>query len=168
MNYVEKHLIPGETLQYQTKLHWHVMLWHVAFGVIIVLAGMAILAGSWDSKAGKTASPGVRIWFALVFFGVAGGLIAFGVLKRKATEIAVTNKRVIVKMGIATRRTIEVLLPRIESISVEEPAIGRLLGYGTVTIRGTGGTPEVFENISHPLEFRQQVQRQIEGNPGVA
>jgi hypothetical protein len=36
-----------------------------------------------------------------------------------------------------------------------------MLGFGTVIIRGTGGTPEVFEKIAHPLEFREQVQSQI-------
>jgi uncharacterized membrane protein YdbT with pleckstrin-like domain len=75
--------------------------------------------------------------------------------------MSLTNKRVIVKTGLASRRTIELLLARIESIAVEEPAMGRMLGYGTVIIRGTGGTPEVFEKIAHPLEFREQVQRQI-------
>ena len=168
MTYVEKHLIPGETLQYRTKLHWHVMFWQIAIGAIFVLAGIDVLAGSWASKPAKGGSSGAGLWLGVLCLAAAPLLIGFGILKRKATEIAVTNKRVIVKMGIATRRTIEVLLPRIESISVEEPALGRLLGYGTVTIRGTGGTPEVFENISHPLEFRQQVQKQIEGNPGVA
>src|SRR5260370_22928224 len=79
--------------------------------------------------------------------------------------MAVTNKRVIVKSGLADRRTIELLLPRIESIAVEEPAMGRLLGYGTVIVRGTGGTPEVFPQIARPLEFREQGQRQIAGAP---
>ena len=75
--------------------------------------------------------------------------------------MGITNKRVIVKTGLATRRTIELLLSRIESVVVEEPAMGRVLGYGTVIIRGTGGTPEVFEKIAHPLAFREQVQSQI-------
>ena len=75
--------------------------------------------------------------------------------------MALTNRRVIVKTGLASRRTVEIVLPRIESIVVEESAIGRLLGYGTVIVRGTGGTPEVFEKIAHPLEFREQVQSQL-------
>ena len=37
------------------------------------------------------------------------------------------------------------------------------LGYGTVILRGTGGTPEAFRQIAHPLQFREQVQRQIAG-----
>ena len=77
--------------------------------------------------------------------------------------MGVTSKRVIVKTGIIDRRTIEILLSRIESVAVEEPAWGRLFGYGTVIVRGTGGTPEMFEKIYHPLEFRDQVQRQIAG-----
>jgi uncharacterized membrane protein YdbT with pleckstrin-like domain len=93
-----------------------------------------------------------------IFFGI-------GFVLRNATEMAVTNKRVIAKSGIVNRRTIELLLPRIESIAVEEPALGRVLGYGTVIVRGTGGTPEVFPQIARPLEFREQVQRQIAGEP---
>jgi uncharacterized membrane protein YdbT with pleckstrin-like domain len=93
-----------------------------------------------------------------IFFGI-------GLLRRNATEMAVTNKRVIVKTGLANRRTIELLLTRIESIAVEEPAMGRVFGYGTVIVRGTGGTPELFPKIAHPLRFREQVQRQIAGEP---
>ena len=80
--------------------------------------------------------------------------------------MTVTNKRVFVKVGLAARRTIELLLSRVESIGVEESVMGRMLGYGTVIVRGTGGTPEVFNIISHPLEFRTQVQQQIEKSPG--
>jgi len=98
---------------------------------------------------------------ALGAFVVAAVLFIIGLIKRSSTEMGLTNKRVIVKTGIANRRTIELLLSRIESVIVEEPAMGRVLGYGTVIIRGTGGTPEVFEKIAHPLEFREQVQSQI-------
>jgi uncharacterized membrane protein YdbT with pleckstrin-like domain len=87
-------------------------------------------------------------------------------MRRTATEMAVTNKRVIVKTGLAERRTTEILLSRIESVVVDEPPLGRILGYGTVIVRGIGGTPEVFQNIQHPLQFREQVQTQIGGERG--
>ena len=38
---------------------------------------------------------------------------------------------------------------------------GRLLGYGTLTITGTGGTRESLSGIPRPLEFRRHVQSQI-------
>ena len=161
MSYVDKHVIPGETVEYQTNLHWIVMLGHAGLAVFFVAAGVALLMFSWSSGHGAESHSSALIWLALASFVVAAVLFGVGLIKRNATEMSLTNKRVIVKTGLASRRTIELLLSRIESIAVEEPALGRMLGYGTVIIRGTGGTPEVFEKIASPLEFREQVQSQI-------
>jgi len=161
LSYVEKHLIEGETLQYQTKLHWIVMLGHAGLAVFFVAAGAALLVFSWNAKRTDQSPSNALIFLALGAFLVAMILFGVGQIKRNATVMAITNKRVIAKTGLASRRTIELLLSRIESVVVEEPAMGRVLGYGTVIIRGTGGTPEVFEKIAHPLKFREQVQSQI-------
>jgi uncharacterized membrane protein YdbT with pleckstrin-like domain len=91
--------------------------------------------------------------------------LLYGLAKRNATEMAVTNKRVLIKTGMASRRTLDLMLGRVESIGVEETMMGRTLGYGTVILRGTGGTPEVFVMIANPQEFRRQVQEHA-GAPG--
>ena len=70
------------------------------------------------------------------------------------------RKRVLIKTGLFSRRSIEVLLPKVESIGVDESVFGRMLGYGTVIVRGTGGTFETFDKIAHPGELRKQVQQQ--------
>ena len=61
-----------------------------------------------------------------------------------------------------SRRTIEMLLNKVESIEISETAVGRMLGYGTIVIIGTGGTSEPFHKMAHPLEIRSHVQQQIE------
>jgi uncharacterized membrane protein YdbT with pleckstrin-like domain len=165
LSYVEKHLIQGETIQYQTKLHWIVMLGHTLIAAVLALIGVALLVVPWNSVSGGAASlTPVSRWAGAVFLLIAVIFFAVGLIRRNATEMGITNKRVIVKTGLANRRTIELLLSRIESVVIEEPAMGRMLGYGTVIIRGTGGTPEVFEKIAHPLEFRERVQSQIAGS----
>jgi uncharacterized membrane protein YdbT with pleckstrin-like domain len=161
LSYAEKHLIQGETIEYETKLHWIVMLGHAGLTAFFVLAGAALLVFSWNTRHGADSHSSILVWIALAAFLVAAILLGVGLVKRNATVMAITNKRVIVKTGLASRRTVELLLSRIESVVVEEPAMGRMLGYGTVIIRGTGGTPETFEKIAHPLEFRAQVQSQI-------
>jgi uncharacterized membrane protein YdbT with pleckstrin-like domain len=161
LTYVEKHLIPGETVQYQTNLHWIVMLSHAGLAVFFFAAGVALLILHFGAQQTGVARSLALLLVALGALLVAAILFVVGLIKRSSTEMGITNKRVIVKTGLATRRTIELLLSRIESVIVEEPAMGRVLGYGTVIIRGTGGTPEVFEKIAHPLEFREQVQSQI-------
>ncbi len=164
MGYVEKHLIPGESVQYQTKLHWIVMLGHVAIAAVFELFAIAFLVVAFSKPTGAKAMPSRALYVgALICFLIGATLFCIGLLKRSVTEMAVTNKRVIVKTGLAERRTTEILLSRIESVVVDEPAMGRILGYGTVIVRGTGGTPEVFQKIQNPLKFREQVQSQIAG-----
>jgi uncharacterized membrane protein YdbT with pleckstrin-like domain len=160
LSYIEKHLIAGESVQYQTKLHWIVVLGHLSSSVFFALLAIVLLVVR--IAAPKSSAPSSAMYWASLFcLLIAAILGAVGVFRRNATEMAVTNKRIIAKTGLADRRTIELLLSRVESIAVEEPPIGRILGYGTVIVRGIGGTPESFERIQNPLKFREQVQTQI-------
>jgi uncharacterized membrane protein YdbT with pleckstrin-like domain len=167
VSYVEKHLIAGEQVQYETKLHWIVMLGHLTIAAILAIVGAALLAAPWHTVNGAAENSAPLHWGGVASLIVALIFLTIGLVRRSATEMAVTNKRVIVKTGLASRRTLELLLPRIESVVVEEPVLGRMMGYGTVILRGTGGTPEVFSQIAHPLQFREHVQRQIAGEAKV-
>ncbi|MBL8918109.1 MAG: PH domain-containing protein [Myxococcaceae bacterium] len=73
------------------------------------------------------------------------------------SEFAVTDRRVIIKVGLIARRTVELNLAKVESVIVDQGVIGRILGYGTIFVVGTGGTRERFEAIADPLGFRQAV-----------
>src|SRR5262245_46861682 len=92
----------------------------------------------------------------IAFFPLFGAWI-----RRSSAEFAVTNKRVILKVGFIQKKTAEMFLNKIESVGVEQSITGRVFGYGTIIIRGTGGSLEPFDNVSAPLEFRRQVQEQI-------
>ena len=70
-------------------------------------------------------------------------------------EFAITNKRIIIKVGFISRRTIEMNLAKIESVTVDQGILGRILGYGNITVIGTGGTREPFHRIRSPLDFRK-------------
>jgi uncharacterized membrane protein YdbT with pleckstrin-like domain len=137
------------------------------------LPGIALLIAVLEAKAGKTEIAGIQLGnteimaiMGLVLVGVAAIILFVGMAKRNATEMAVTNRRVLIKAGMASRRTLDLMLSRVESIGVEESVWGRMLGYGNVIVHGTGGTPETFLKIAHPQEFRRQVQQQI-GTPGM-
>jgi hypothetical protein len=162
MSYVEKHLIEGEKVIYATGLHWILLTRAILLGLLFGAPGVALLVVSVRDRGDANGTSTPMIWGGIALLVLAGAGIFVGVVKRNATEMAVTNKRIVIKVGLATRRTFELLLQKVESIGVEEPMMGRLLGYGTVVIHGTGGTPEPFDQVAHPLEFRKQVQQQIE------
>lgn len=165
MSYAEKNLIAGETIQYRARLHWIVLIWHALIGIALSSAGIALLI-YWVVPAREGVRHGSGFaWAGLVLFAVAAAIVAAGIVRRNATEIVVTNRRVLIKTGLVSRHTVEMLLSKIESIGVTESPLGRLLGFGTVIVRGTGGTPGPFDRIARPLEFRRQVQGQVEFPP---
>lgn len=73
-------------------------------------------------------------------------------------QFAITNKRVVIKTGLISRKTVELNLSKIESVNVDQTVMGRIFGFGSITIIGIGGTREAFVNIRKPLEFRKKFQ----------
>jgi uncharacterized membrane protein YdbT with pleckstrin-like domain len=168
MGYVDRNLVPGETLLYRTRHHWLVLLGPLIGGSSLLIPGLALLAEAIDNRdtaglvvGSSTISPKVMAIAGAALVVAAIITFTYGVAKRNATEMAVTNRRVLIKSGMGSRRTLDLMLSRVESIGVEESAVGRMLGYGSVIVRGTGGTPEPFLMIAHPQEFRRAVQEQI-------
>ena len=162
MAYVENNLNPGERVLYATHLHWIVLLRSIVVDAIFAGAGIALLVWAYAGKhteRGEAQMIGM-VGVALILFGNV--ILALAWVRRNATEMAVTNKRVIIKVGFLTKRTIELFLSKVESVGVEQTLAGRMMGYGSITLRGTGGTNEPFNHVANPLEFRRQVQHQIE------
>jgi uncharacterized membrane protein YdbT with pleckstrin-like domain len=163
MNYIQSNLVPGETVIYQTRLHWIVMLGHLVVGCLLFALPGALLLYHALSQRGIESST-VRIMEIAGTVMLICGIVAIliGMVRRNATEMAVTSRRVVIKVGLVSRTTIEMLLNKVESIEVNETTFGRVLGYGTIVVIGTGGTTEPFRKVAHPLEFRSKVQQQIE------
>lgn len=168
MSYIEKHLIPGEQIVYKTGLHWVVMAPSIVLAAIFAAGGAYLLIRAESSQSSDN-SVTLLAWVGLALFVIAAVCVVVGYFKLSATEMSVTTKRVVIKKGIGSRVTYEMLLAKVESISVQESVWGRMLGYGIVVVRGTGGTPEPFDKIAHPLDFRRHVEQQIEAlMPGSA
>lgn len=141
MSYIDENLLAGERIVYRTSLH------KVIFFGPVVISALGLLI--WFEGAG---------WMILL----AGiGVTVYAYLNYQSSEFGITNKRVLVKVGIFGRRSIEILLPKVEGISVNQGILGKSLDYGTIVVSGTGGTKEPFKNITKPFEFRKQVQEQI-------
>ena len=128
------------------------MLAPVLFGGFFVVVGTLLLIGI---DGGST-----RV--GLISGGFGAFIIGLAVMRRNATEMAVTSKRVIVKVGLLRRDTIEIFLSKVESVRVDQGLLGRVLGYGNIIVRGTGGSAEHFKDVRSPMEFRRQVQQQSE------
>ncbi len=133
MSYLDDHLLGGERIVYRARLHWTIFL----TSIVVVLLGIGLwILLQYIEPAYSYAGLGLA--------GI-GLLLAIGPAIRYVTsEFAVTDKRVLGKVGFIERESDETLLSKIEAIAVDQGVIGRMFGFGTVTITGTGGTQESF------------------------
>jgi uncharacterized membrane protein YdbT with pleckstrin-like domain len=145
MGYVENNLLPNERITYRAKLH--PIVYALPITVFVLAIVVALGGGGWIA--------------GLVLAAIGLVLFVPPWVKSTTSEFAITNKRVLVKVGLIRRHSLELLLQKVEGIGVDQGIVGRLFGYGTITVSGVGGTKEAFRTISNPLEFRRQVQASL-------
>ena len=150
MSSLEAQLLAGEQIVRRSRPHWIVFGGPLFLGLVGVALGAVLQITQRDYWYVGAAVVGLSL------------LLAIGpALRYLSSEFAITDKRVVARLGLLQRRSLETLLSKIEAIEVEQDLTGRLLGYGTLVIIGTGGTRESIPRIPAPLEFRREVQSQI-------
>lgn len=152
MGYVEDSLLQGESVIYQTRLHSIIY----SRAILVAALAIAILLLGFSTASPVARAGGGSLLFIAVILGIRAALI------RSGGEFAVTNKRILLKVGNLRRRSVELMLSKVESVTVDQPLFGRMLNYGSVIIRGTGGTHERFDLIASPSDFRRQALQQVE------
>ncbi len=150
MSYVDRVLQPGEHVIHRARLHW--LIYGRAVLLLVAAAVLGIAALYAQGTAQNVADYGALavLILALVTAGAAA-------IRRATTELVVTDRRVIFKRGIVSRHTVEMNRAKIESVDVDQSLLGRILGYGTVVVRGTGGGLEPLANIEAPLLLRSSI-----------
>ncbi|PCI42925.1 MAG: hypothetical protein COB41_08390 [Proteobacteria bacterium] len=148
MSYVEGNLMTGETLVYKANIHWFIFV----PGSLLVALGIYLF--TIDAEAGAVFGV-IAIVFAIY------SLIKAFIIKA-TTELAVTSKRVIAKFGLIRRNTVELNHSKVESLNVDQSILGRILGFGTLVINGTGGGKTPIPSIDSPLEFRREAMQVVD------
>jgi uncharacterized membrane protein YdbT with pleckstrin-like domain len=149
--YIDELLQPGEKILYSTTVHWIFYLPGI-LGWVVAVVG-------WVMERRADGSGMEVFWLAI---SVVGGLVGIywtfkAWFHRWTTETDVTSLRVVHKEGFVKRRTFEMNLDKVESVDVDQSILGRILGYGDVTIRGVGEGVETIRTIAHPLQFRNNI-----------
>ena len=146
--YTAATLQPDERPLHQTHIHWIALSGSVigALLCLIVIVPIAMFA-SWRD-----------FYWAWLLLLMPAGILVSAAVTIKTSELVITDRRVLIKVGFIQRHTFEMFISKIESVAVFQSMLGRLLNYGTVEIRGTGGSSESFATIAAPLPFRDSIQ----------
>ena len=155
MAYYTKVLLPDEQVRAIGRLHWAIYL--RSWLCLAIAAGAGIGALYYRDAATNTPLPMSLAVVAVIFLaiGAVTGLAAW--IRRITTEIVVTDRRVIYKVGFLRRRTMEMNMTKVETVDVVQSITGRIFNYGTLLIRGTGSSYEPLLLVADPLVLRTAI-----------
>lgn len=149
MGYIDKNLMNDEEVVYQARIHWFIY----APAIFLLLAGIPFTFIGAASVSGAIAGGGEGFFvIGISFILVALILIIRAFITRRTTELGITTKRVIAKIGLIRRNTIELNHSKVESFNVDQSILGRILDFGTIIIQGTGGGKTPIKGIDSPLK----------------
>jgi uncharacterized membrane protein YdbT with pleckstrin-like domain len=151
MSYVDSILEPGEQVVYRTTISWTVF----AQSILLALAALVVLVV--QTRLAGTGVEAFALAVVVILAVLALSSFVRAWFRRATTEIAVTDRRIILKRGFIRRHTVEMNMQKVESVDVDQTLLGRILNYGNVTVRGTGSTFETIRRIDSPLKLRTTV-----------
>ena len=160
MSYILQSLGAGETIIARAKFHW---LYTGAAWAALLLPGAALLYFlGWCARRPEPFAMGDPvIWYAaLVGFFFLWGIVTFlkSMITVWTTEIGVTSHRFVEKHGLFSTHSSEIALPNIEGVKVNQNILGRIFGFGTVKIEGTGVDAVTTPTIADPVGFVRAIQ----------
>ena len=127
MGYIEDTISDDEKIVYVVQFHW--IYTFIAFLYLIFLGLLLI---------------GVFIFIKMM-------------INKWTTERALTNTRYIQKIGWIARNTEEIGISKIEEVDLQQSILGRILGYGSISISGTGSGHILLKDIDAPLLFQKNL-----------
>jgi uncharacterized membrane protein YdbT with pleckstrin-like domain len=142
--YIENQLLQGEQVEYKAQVHWIIY----ARGLFLIASGFILFLGRVE---------------VLPTILIALGTIAlcWAFIQQSTTELAITNKRVITKFGVLRRHTFEQQLSKVEGTNLDQGIIGRIVGYASIVVRGTGGGQTPIPYIGRPDVFKRELGTRV-------
>ena len=142
----------GRRIAVPDDLHWRRMHpvspllegWKVVTAVVAVLtvrnADNLVEAYRYATAHGIDLAHGVVRWVAAGALAAVAAVIAFLLLRWWAKTYAVDRDGVYLRSGILVKQLRVARLPRIQSVDVVHPLLGRVLGLGRLTVEVAGGS----------------------------
>ena len=129
MGYIQDSLSNGEEVRALFKLHWFAKIPMIIWIILAIPTfGITLLLALWE-------------W-----------------LKLRNIEQGVTNKRVILKRGIISRKSEEMKISSIETVEIIQGVMGRIFGYGDVKVTGRGISDLLFKKINDPMDVKRKIE----------
>jgi len=155
--YPRKLINEGENVVLDLKPHWFFFWKHIAIGAVFLVVFVL-----WLGPASGASWLGWPLGIGLLVYA---GFVVVKYLTWTYTHFVLTDRRVISRSGIVSKRGTEIPLERINNIDFSQSLLLRALGAGDLDIESAGREGQShFDNVRHPDMVQQEVYRQMEVN----
>ncbi len=128
-----------EKIMFEGHLHWIIFLLPV---VVLILGEILYQIDSLHVLGTPFLIIGL-IW---------GG---FSLINYLSNSIQVTESFLIIRTGVLVRQTLNFSISQLESVDIVQSILGCVLNYGSLLVKGTGGTKGLFGPMANPLTCRR-------------
>lgn len=150
-NYLKKSLMPNEQIICQAKVSIATLI----PGIVLFLFILSMSIGLDDKS-----STAIGIVLALIIGLAVMIKPLFAII---FTELAITDKKVMGKIGFIRTEEMNSPLNKIQNVKVSNGFFGKIFNYGQVAITTTSGTYN-FSYISKPNKFKNTLMAQIDNS----
>ncbi len=163
-----------ETTLVKVRLHWGIFIPVLLVACVLIVGTLPFIfiARAADNALSQIArqfnqAPGIPrlnlIWLVPLVpdFVIVPGLFLGTWIAYLKSEVTLTNRRLVFRTGFLSRRSGELPLENVESIFISEPLLGRMCGYGTVTVTTVGGASFPLWFIGSPQSFHSMLQKAV-------
>jgi hypothetical protein len=160
---------PDEEIRRQERLHPGIFGLPVLMLILLLVPTIPLLfflnmMGNMVGQLNPQAGPRFGfIWLFVILLDLLPALLVF-ILVLVAylnSQITLTNKRLLYRTGFLVRAAGELPLENVEAMFILEPLLGRLLGYGTVTVSTLGGLRLPLQSLGKPQLFHAALQSAV-------
>jgi uncharacterized membrane protein YdbT with pleckstrin-like domain len=161
---VDERLITGEEVVRRTAKHWLAPIADSKWAILLIVGALVlawIQPSATDGILGFV-SRSIELVRLTLFLGAAGW-IAYNIIAWRTAYYSVTNRRVLCHEGLMRSRSTDTLLTALTDIRTTVPALGRVLGYGTLRIMSASGEAgaDEFTTVKDVEAFKKAILEQM-------
>jgi uncharacterized membrane protein YdbT with pleckstrin-like domain len=110
----------------------------------------------------------IGVWIVVtigVYVGSRRGV--WPLLIWRCTHYVFTDERILIQEGVVTRDRRDLPLARINDHAMSQSVIGRIFGFGTLTVDSIGDQVAVLRSVPHVTDVQNQLYQLIEHAPEI-
>ncbi len=141
--YARSHLREGEQLLHVARIHPGIYWKGAAVFVISAVLMMSVF----------------NLGAFLMFVSLI--MLSVSYLTKHYLLLATTDRRVLLRFGIINLDVVDIQHERVESVQLARTIMGRILGYASVMITGTGSRVTTIPFVADADEFRRTLDSRL-------